>query len=150
MNYKHGYSGEKFYKVWRAIHRRCRISPYYKDISVSKEWSDFNIFKKDMYSSYLKHKINNPSTTIERINNKGDYCKENCRWATWQEQFKNQNKNRYITYKGDKKTISEWSRKLNMHHTLLRHRIKKWGIEKAFTVPILNNKTRHTLKELYK
>lgn len=149
MNFKHGDSQTLFHKVWRQMHRRCRISPYYKDISVNPSWDNYLVFKKDMYSLYLKHKAKNTSTTLERKDNSQGYSKNNCRWATWEEQFRNQKNNRFIKYKGQIKTLSEWSRILGVHHTLLRYRIKMWGVKKAFTVPVLDNKTRHTLKHLY-
>jgi hypothetical protein len=70
--------------------------PQFKDyggrgIKVSEEWLEFNIFKSDMYESYLEHVIEFgvKDTTIDRINNNKGYFKLNCRWATRAEQNKN-------------------------------------------------------------
>ena len=60
----------------------------------------FDEFKDDMYESYLRHinKFGSRNTSIERINNNGNYYKENCKWATWKEQARNRYKNNIITY----------------------------------------------------
>jgi len=54
-------------------------------------WKSFQEFKNDMYESYVEHacKYGDYNTTIDRINNDGHYCKENCRWATMKEQRAN-------------------------------------------------------------
>jgi hypothetical protein len=49
-----------------------------------------------MYNSYLDHakKFTIKNTTIERINNDGNYQFDNCKWATRQEQLKNTRRSR--------------------------------------------------------
>ena len=53
-------------------------------------------FYRDMYNSYLDHakKFTIKNTTIERINNDGNYQFDNCKWATRQEQLKNTRRSR--------------------------------------------------------
>lgn len=99
-NSKHHMSNTKFYKRWRSMFDRTLPSyiraDSYVGIKVENEWRKFDNFKNDMYESYLEHreKYGERKTTLDRINVYGNYCKENCRWATPLEQ--EHNKKRHI------------------------------------------------------
>lgn len=47
--------------------------------------------------------------TLDRINNDGNYEPGNIQWATRKEQGNNTSINFHITYKGETRTLSEWS-----------------------------------------
>lgn len=87
----HGMRGTKIWNRWRDIRKRCRDSNssvyrYYggRGITVCKEWEEsFMAFYTDM---------GDPPTDkhdIDRINNEGPYCKDNCRWVTRAENNQN-------------------------------------------------------------
>lgn len=61
-----------------------------------------------MYESYLNHieKYWEKQTSIDRIDNNGNYCKENCRWATCTEQNKNRGITNHIKING--KDYTAW------------------------------------------
>jgi len=127
---KHGFCKSTFYFVWQNMIQRC--SPNKKDsknyynrgIRVCNEWKDFNSFFQDMYPSYKK------GLSLDRINNNGNYCKENCRWATQKEQSSNRRTS--IIYNGE--CASDVSKRLGGFSNLINHRLKRgWSLEKAFT-----------------
>jgi primosomal protein N' len=102
------------------------------------KWKNYLDFKKDMYKSYLKHcKIHGKNnTTLERVNNDKGYSKENCRWATFEEQAKNRRTNIYITYKGETMIIADWARRLKISRQSVRYRLEKgWDIESIINTP---------------
>lgn len=92
-----------FYIIWARMIQRCTNPNYihYKNymgrgITFDPKWRNFEGFMKDMYFKYLyaiKYlKITKPS--LERINNNGNYCFENCTFIELKDQMKNQQKNR--------------------------------------------------------
>lgn len=136
-NYKHGEAKSSEYNAWRSMKKRC-LNPknfhfkHYggRGIKISDEWvNSFENFINDMGKKPSKE------YSLERLENNGNYTKENCIWATKMQQCQNQRTNKNIDYKGEIKCVSEWARLLNMSHEKLSYRLFKanYSIEKAFT-----------------
>lgn len=133
---KHGESKTRFYKVWLDMKARCfnpnkvRYSHYGgRGIKVCDSWLKFENFYRDMYESYLDHvKIyGEKQTTIDRVNVNGNYCPENCKWATYKEQNSNTRKNkpfRAISPIGQEYTANNQAEFANIHN-LMRQAINK-------------------------
>lgn len=74
--------------------------------------------------------------TIDRIDNNGNYCPENCQWKTMLEQANNKRNTRMIEYNGEKKSILEWSKLTGLSTSLIKSRYDRgWTPEEIFTIP---------------
>ncbi len=126
------------YNTWADLRSRCSkpSDPAFKNygargITVDARWQDFAVFVSDMGNRP-------PGKSLERVDNNGPYSKENCRWATRTEQANNRRSNVFIEYKGQSKTIADWSRETGIGLHALWERIQrfKWPLERAMTEPM--------------
>lgn len=138
----------RFYRTYQWIKTRCyNINHlHYKNYWwrwIKCEWESFEEFKNDMYDSYLEHCKDfwEKQTTIDRIDGNWNYCKENCRWATYKEQNRNNRNNIFYNYKWKTATLAEFSEIYWIKINTLKERIKRWwNIEKTLTEKIKINK----------
>lgn len=130
----------RIYRIWYETKRRCynlkciQYNNYGgRGITVCDEW-------RNNSATFYNWAISNgyaDNLTIDRKDNNGNYCPDNCRWLTQKEQQNNRRNNRLIEFNGETKTISEWGEKYNINYNLIAYRLKiGWTIEKALITPV--------------
>lgn len=127
------------YHIWASMIKRC-TNPNSHDwglyggrgIMVCSEWALFENFLTDMGEKP-------EGLTLDRIDPNGNYCPENCRWATLSEQARNKRNSFKITFKGITLPLFDWAERLGLKPTCLQQRLGKlgWSIEMALTTPQL-------------
>jgi hypothetical protein len=136
----HGKTFTPEYNSWYGMKRRCsnKNTADYRlygalGIKVCPTWlNSFEQFLKDMGPKPDK------TYSLDRIDSTKNYTKENCRWASPEQQSQNTNRNHYLNYNGVTMCISAWERHLGFKCGVIKHRINglKWSIEKALTTPV--------------
>lgn len=122
----HGQARSSEYRSWSNMIQRCtnKNNNNYKDygkrgIKVCKKWLIFENFFADMGKKPKGY-------TIERIDNNGNYNKENCEWIPRSEQPKNTRKCIPVTVNGiDFPTISMAACHFNIPYSRVRDRLKR-------------------------
>lgn len=136
---KHGMSFSREYRSWESMIARCECetNKEYPDwggrgIKVCQRWHDFRNFCADMGKRP-------PNTTLDRIDNNGNYEPSNCRWADAKTQCNNRRNNTFITYKGKTQTLQQWADETGIYKNTISMRINHygWSVEKALTTPSL-------------
>ncbi|MCF8012566.1 MAG: hypothetical protein K9L56_14950 [Clostridiales bacterium] len=90
-NTNHGMTGTKIHSLWSSMKQRCmnENDKAYKNyggrgIEVCEEWIDFETFYKWASNNGYEEGL-----MLERIDNDGDYCPDNCKWVSRKEQNNN-------------------------------------------------------------
>lgn len=92
-----------------------------RGISVCDEWHSFNQFLADMGERP-------PGTSINRIDNDGNYEPGNCNWATHTEQALNSSKTRQVTICGEQFSMRGACDKLGLSRHIVQKYIKKHNV----------------------
>lgn len=135
-NIIHGKSDTRLYKIYGCMKDRCnnKLHPAYFDygergIKICDEWlHDFQAFYDWSMSNEYDETL-----TIDRIDNNKGYSPDNCRWVDMKTQVRNRRNTKYITYKGETKTIKEWCEILGLNYKTVFARLHyyRWTIEKS-------------------
>lgn len=141
----HGLSKTRFYYIWTCMKNRCerKTDKDYKNYGargIKIKWKNMVEFKRDMYEPYLEHvnKFGEKNTSIDRIDNNGNYSKENCKWSTILEQSKNKRGLRKIKFMGEEMILGDWAKRfgLNLGAVQSRYYQYKWPLKKIFETPV--------------
>lgn len=125
----------RLYTMWATMRQRCEqpsSNRYYiygaRGIKVCDRWQNFANFLEDMGSTFKE------GLSIERKDNNGNYCKENCVWATRKQQARNMSTNRYLTFNGKTMILADWAKELCISHAAIIRRIDAgWSLADALT-----------------
>lgn len=143
---KHGDYKSRLYRTWCNMKGRCyrKSAKGYENyggrgIKVCEEW-------KNSYISFRNWALKNGydknakvrECTLDRIDVDGDYTPKNCRWINNTEQQNNKRNSHLIYYNGERKSLSEWARIKKINYKTLEKRVKKWGVQEAFSTPVLS------------
>lgn len=118
----------RLYSAWINMKDRCNnpANKYYADyggrgITVCGEWEN-NVV------SFVEWALLNgydEKLTLDRVDNNGNYCPENCKWSTPKEQSRNTRRNLNITIKGETRIAAEWAKILGINAATLAARYHK-------------------------
>lgn len=152
---KHGFCrGEKpdrLYNIWRDMRSRCSNPKNIgfnlyggRGISVCPQWRTFKPFSEwAMQNGYQ------PDLTLDRIDVNGNYCPENCRWLSLNEQQKNKRVNIYVTASGRTQCIADWAKELQIKPSVL-YKMNYSGKDlAAFIENVLQNSSGHAGESEY-
>ena len=135
---KHGLSGTRLFEIYRGLKKRCIYK--HKDwetyggrgIKICEEW-----LGDKGAENFYNWAINNgykENLTIDRIDNDGNYCPENCRWVNQKQQQRNKRNTLYVNYQNEEITLVELCERLKINYNLVRARIRiGWSLYEAIS-----------------
>lgn len=115
---------EPWYNSYHSMMDRCyrekaKNYSFYggRGISVCDEWHDIVAFEK-----WAKESGFQKGLTLERKNVNGNYCPENCVWATKKQQANNRRNTLVIEHNGERHTVGEWAEIFGMSRSTISNR----------------------------
>ena len=134
LEFKSYWSCPRLRNIFKSMQDRCLNSNnknyrWYgaKGIGIYKEWLDNpKIFEEWALSNGYSDEL-----TIDRIDSDKDYCPENCRWVTIEENSRKAGRVNWITVNNITLTGKQWAKELGVGINAINRIIRSYGIEKA-------------------
>jgi hypothetical protein len=125
-NRRHGYADSPTQRSWVEMRRRCYAShrKEYQNyggrgIEVCERW-------RDSFDNFLADMGERPSGyTLERCDNNGNYCPENCCWIPRREQERNKRTNSVHEFNGRRMTVVEASETFGVKAGTIYQRLRR-------------------------
>ena len=125
---KHGGVGTRLHRIWTQMKTRCynpntehAVLYMNRGITVCDEWrNDFEAFRDWALANGYQDNL-----TIDRKDPDGNYCPENCKWATEKEQTNNRRCTIRLSYGGETHTLTEWADITGIKYVTLFWRYKQ-------------------------
>lgn len=125
---KHALASTPEYKAWHSFMRRCFLNdhPQFHDyggrgITVCERWKTVENFYSDMGPRPSSN------STLDRIDNEGNYCPENCRWTDMKVQGRNRRTNRFLEYKNECLCIADWADRFQIPYRNFYSRLQNYN-----------------------
>lgn len=140
-NATHGMTKSPEFNIWSHMLGRCN-NPNNKSyvhyggrgISVCESWKKFENFYRDMGPRP------GAGYSIDRVDVNGDYCPDNCRWATAVTQARNTRKTKYVTAGGKTLPFIEMAEDHGITRETLKSRVcRGMSIEDAIAKPVVRH-----------
>ena len=136
----HGQSKTPLYRIWNSMRQRCenKNDAAYQNygargVTVCDEW----MHSFQSFSDWAFQHGYVDGLTIDRKDNNGGYCPENCQWVTMKTQQNNKRNNHVLTFNGKTMTVAEWSDFLNVRPSAIYSRLYSgWSVERALSTPV--------------
>ena len=127
-NTRHGLSNTRIHRIWAGMKDRCYNpnTPKYsrygaRGIRVCDEWLNSleAFYEWAMANGYADN------LTIDRIDNDGNYCPENCRWSTNEDQCNNRGHHIFLEINGETKTVAQWAKETGIGYRTIHARYNR-------------------------
>lgn len=138
----HSVARESTYLIWKGIRQRCwnPNSVCFKNygakgVEICPTWWWFPQFLSDMGPRP-------EGLSIERLDPRGNYSKQNCVWATSAEQSNNKRNSLRLSLGGETKTATQWAAdpRCRVGVATFVNRIQQgWSLADALFSPVLRN-----------
>ena len=121
------------YRSWRSMKTRCtnpKSDQWHRyggrGISFQPDWADFENFLRAMGECP-------PGHSIDRIDPNGNYTKENCRWASSEQQSLNKTNTRFLTVDGVVRPLVALAREWGINPQTIGEQMKRgWTDEQIY------------------
>jgi hypothetical protein len=140
----HGRSKSPEFRSWRSMKARCLSESHSeyrhyggRGITICERWESFVAFFDDMGPRPK-------GTSLDRIDNNGNYEPGNCRWATTTEQSRNRRNSVDLTVDGVTKPLVEFAKDSGINQNTLAGRISRgWDVKEALYTPAKHTRRWH-------